>query len=51
MRHTLRSIASGGEIVACGDILPRVEKAFKEWSEPTDESALSEKEGKSRGCF
>jgi len=32
-------------------VLEKLDTAFKAWSEPTDESTLSEKEGKNRGCF
>lgn len=57
LRRTIREIIAGG--AATGDdhpaadsveALEHLKAAFEKWTEPTDESALSEKEGKNRGC-
>ena len=57
MRHTLRDIVNGGTgccedhpYVHCGGVMQKCHEAFNAWKEPEDESALSEKEGKNRGC-
>lgn len=57
MRHCLREIANGAEAKielwnACYDfcVVTHVKEGVDAWTEPTDESALSEKEGKNRGC-
>lgn len=33
------------------EVLEQLKAAFDAWSEPTEESTLSEKEEKNRGCF
>jgi len=57
MRKAIREIAAGGAAVAeehpmlaDAEALVHLKEAFDLWSEPTTESALSEKEGKNRGC-
>jgi hypothetical protein len=57
MRKALKDIAAGGEasidehpMISNIEVLEHAKEAFDKWSEPTDESALSEKERKNRGC-
>ena len=57
MRKSLREIAGGADaniddhaMISNIEVLEHAKAAFDAWSEPTDESALSEKERKNRGC-
>ena len=55
IRDDLADIAKGtpdaSPYATSAAIVTQIEKAFAAWTEPTDESDLSEKEGKNRGCF
>lgn len=58
LRSAMKAVAGGATpslddypTIQNFEVLEQLKAAFDAWSEPATESALSEKEGKNRGCF